>query len=76
MTMLGGKIDGVIGVVGGLQDASDRMVTKKYSSVPIAKENQIQAILQWFDQERVATISWIQRLEGEIPVLKQHLHLV
>jgi|GEM_PF-5208313 len=80
MESLGGKIDRIIVAVVDLQEGQKRieenMITREQFDEALTKEDAMMVILQRIDHERVATVAWLQRLEGEITMLKRHLHLV
>lgn len=79
VTQLDGKVSRVITAVvnlqGDMSDVKERMVTRELFDQALTKEDAMTVILQRIDHERVATVAWLQRLEGEITMLKRHLHL-
>ncbi|MDO8599356.1 MAG: hypothetical protein Q7S02_04560 [bacterium] len=58
-----------------LQEVRDQMITRDQFDEALTKEDAMIVILKRFDEERVATTAWIQRVENEVLMLKRHLHL-
>ena len=76
---LDGKINRVITAVvdlkGDMSGVKERMVTRKQFDEALTNEDAMLVILKRVDEERLATIEWIRRVEGDVVMLKRHLHL-
>lgn len=73
-TRLNGRINTLETRLDGRMDRLEERFAEYRDEVLIALDKQM-VILQRLDQERVFTIEWVKRLEGEIEKIKRHVGL-